>query len=242
MLFAEEIVDGLHRIEGSEGNFYEDCAPVAHGSIPETWQLEGFQLLAGFRLRGDEACGLVDEIRQIERTSLIVLHSADKIYGVEVCTLGEHLHVGLVVGVDLAALKDLQGYGAILIISEERASSRLAYVLYNAADTHRAVELATQIGGIGLLALGIGAEALADKLGNLFELCLSSACIKDAQILESLLLQRYEHSGDDLLPLHGFGLQTVGYDVVDVLDEDNVGIDLVKVLDEGSVTARTEQQ
>jgi hypothetical protein len=37
MLVAKEIVDGLYRIEGAKGNFYEDCTPVAHGSVPETW-------------------------------------------------------------------------------------------------------------------------------------------------------------------------------------------------------------
>ena len=37
MLVAKEIVDGLHRIECAEGNLYEDGAPVAHGTIPQTW-------------------------------------------------------------------------------------------------------------------------------------------------------------------------------------------------------------
>jgi hypothetical protein len=35
MLFAKEVVDSLHRIEGAEGNLDEDCTPVAHGAIPQ---------------------------------------------------------------------------------------------------------------------------------------------------------------------------------------------------------------
>jgi hypothetical protein len=37
MLVAEKIIDSLYRIERAERNLYEDCAPVAHGTIPQTW-------------------------------------------------------------------------------------------------------------------------------------------------------------------------------------------------------------
>ena len=36
MLFAQQVVDGLHRIEGRERNFNEDCVPVAHRTIPQS--------------------------------------------------------------------------------------------------------------------------------------------------------------------------------------------------------------
>jgi hypothetical protein len=36
MLFAEQIIDRLNGIEGAEGHFNEDGAPVAHGTIPKT--------------------------------------------------------------------------------------------------------------------------------------------------------------------------------------------------------------
>ena len=37
MLVAQQVVDSLYRIERAERNLYEDCALVAHGTIPQTW-------------------------------------------------------------------------------------------------------------------------------------------------------------------------------------------------------------
>ena len=34
MLFAEQVVDGLYRVEGTEWHLHEDSRPVAHGTIP----------------------------------------------------------------------------------------------------------------------------------------------------------------------------------------------------------------
>ena len=48
MLFAQQVVNGLNRIEGAQGNLDKYGAPVAHGTIPEAWQLEGLELLTSF--------------------------------------------------------------------------------------------------------------------------------------------------------------------------------------------------
>ena len=45
MLVAEQIVHGLHWVECAERNLYEYGIPVAHRTIPETWQLQGLQVL-----------------------------------------------------------------------------------------------------------------------------------------------------------------------------------------------------
>ena len=45
MLIAEQIVHGLHRVEGAQRNLYEYGVPVAHRTIPETWQLQGLEIL-----------------------------------------------------------------------------------------------------------------------------------------------------------------------------------------------------
>ena len=45
MLVAEQIVHGLHWVEGAERNLYEYGVPVAHCTIPETWQLQGLSLI-----------------------------------------------------------------------------------------------------------------------------------------------------------------------------------------------------
>ena len=45
MLVAEQIVHGLHWVEGAQRNLYEYGVPVAHRTISETWQLQGLQFL-----------------------------------------------------------------------------------------------------------------------------------------------------------------------------------------------------
>ena len=45
MLVAEQIVHGLHWVEGAQRNLYEYGVPVAHRTIPETWQLQGLEIL-----------------------------------------------------------------------------------------------------------------------------------------------------------------------------------------------------
>lgn len=84
--------------------------------------------------------------------ALVVLNSTNKVNGVEVSALGEHLHILGIALVNLAALKDLQTYCAVLIIGKERTTARLTYVLNNAAYTDRTVELRAQIDNeVGIL-------------------------------------------------------------------------------------------
>ena len=101
MLVAEQIVHGLHRVEGTERNLYEYGVPIAHRTIPETWQLQGLQVLTILALAGDETGRWINKLRKIEGISLVILGSADEIYRVEVSSLGKHLHILLVVLVDL---------------------------------------------------------------------------------------------------------------------------------------------
>ena len=101
MLVAEQIVDGLHRVECAQRNLYEYGVPVAHRTIPETWQLQGLQVLTVLALARDETGGWIYELRKIEGIALVILGCTNEIYRVEVCTLGKHLHVLLVVLVNL---------------------------------------------------------------------------------------------------------------------------------------------
>ena len=101
MLVAEQIVDGLHWVESAQRNLYEYGVPVAHRTIPETWQLQGLQVLTVLALARDETGGWIYELRKIEGIALVILGCANEIYWVEVCTLGKHLHVLLVVLVNL---------------------------------------------------------------------------------------------------------------------------------------------
>ena len=101
MLVAEQIIHGLHRVEGAQRNLYEYGVPITHRTIPETWQLQCFQILTVLALAGDETGRWIYELREIEGITLVILGSADEIYWVEVSTLGKHLHILLVVLVDL---------------------------------------------------------------------------------------------------------------------------------------------
>ena len=101
MLVAEQIVDGLHWVESAQRNLYEYGVPVAHRTIPETWQLQGLQVLTVLALARDETGGWIYELRKIEGIALVILGCANEIYRVKVSTLGKHLHVLLVVLVNL---------------------------------------------------------------------------------------------------------------------------------------------
>ena len=101
MLVAEQIVHGLHWVECAERNLYEYGVPVAHRTIPETWQLQGLEVLTVLALARDETGRWIYELRKIEGIALVILGSADEIYWVEVSTLGKHLHILLVVLINL---------------------------------------------------------------------------------------------------------------------------------------------
>ena len=66
MLISEQIINGLDGVECAYGHFYEDSAPIAHGSIPQARQLKCLELLAVLTLRADEASIVV---RSEEHTS-----------------------------------------------------------------------------------------------------------------------------------------------------------------------------
>ena len=101
MLVAEQIIHSLHWVECTERNLYEYGVPVAHSTIPETRQLQGLQILTVLALAGDETGRWINKLRKIEGIALVILGSADEIYWVEMSTLGKHLHILLVVLVDL---------------------------------------------------------------------------------------------------------------------------------------------
>ena len=155
--------------------------------------------------------------------------------------LREHLHIGLVLGVYLRALQNLQAHRAVLVVGEERAAARLAHILHHAAHAHGTVQLAAQVVGVHLVVLRLAAQLLLHKGSYLLQLSLGGTLVEQLQIAEGLLLQADQHAGYHLLPFHGLRLQAVGHHVVDVLDEDHIGGNLVQVLDQRTVTARTEQ-
>ena len=101
MLVAEQIIHGLHWVEGAQRNLYEYGVPVAHRTIPETWQLECLEILTVLTLARDETGRWIYELRKIEGIALVILGCTNEIYWVEVSTLGKHLHILLVVLINL---------------------------------------------------------------------------------------------------------------------------------------------
>ena len=248
MLLAQQVVYGLYRIESNCWHFYEHGVPVAHCSVPKTGEFQCLQLFSVLRLAGDETCGRVYELRQIERFSCVVFRGANQVYGVEVGSLLEHSHRFGVVAVYLRTFKYLQADGVIAIVGIERAATGLAAVPYHSAYTHRTVELFEQVGCQFLVA------QLVDVLAAAVQIVLQEVlhtlqigwrivgCLQFPDVFESLFLQRYQYACYYLLPRYGFRFQSVGRYIVDILDEYHVGVYVVKILNERTVPSGAEQK
>ena len=162
--------------------------------------------------------------------------------------LGEHLHILLVRLVNLAGLQNLQANGTILIIGQERATTRLAYILYYATHAHGAIELLAQVdnqvGIFQLLDVSLAtAEVVLYEANDFLNLLVGVlARIQQLEIFEGFLLQSNQNTSDDLFPQNGIALQTVGHYIVNVLHKDNVGLNLVQILNQRTMSTWTEQQ
>ncbi len=80
---TEEVVDGLHGVEGADGHFNQYGVPVAHRTVPEAGQLKGFDLNTLTALLGNEACGFVNVVGKIEFVALPVFCAYHKINRIE---------------------------------------------------------------------------------------------------------------------------------------------------------------
>ena len=86
-------------------------------------------------------------------------------------------------------------------------------------------------------------EVLLYKADYLLNLSVSVRTrLKYAQVSECLLLSVDKYACQHLLIQYGIGLDTVGYYVIDILNEHYICINVVEVLDEGAMAAWTEQQ
>ena len=84
MCRTEEVKNDLDRVECSERNLNEESVPVAHRTVPETWELKSLEFASLIALRADESGILVNILEKIEALSLIVMEAANDIYRVEV--------------------------------------------------------------------------------------------------------------------------------------------------------------
>ena len=145
MLFPEQVIHRLHRVESRQGHLHEDRRPVAHGAIPQAGKLQSPKLTAILALRRDEARGGVDMLQQVELAPPIVLYGAAQVHGIEMRAFLEHPHAILVGLVYLAAFQDLRTHCPVWIICKERTAARLAYIPHHATDTHGPVQFTAQV-------------------------------------------------------------------------------------------------
>ena len=101
MLRTKQVVDSLNRVEGLDRYLNEDCVPIAHGTIPQAWQLERFQLTAILALIRDEAGILVDIVGQVVFLALVILQATNQIDRIEVCSFLEERLFLRIVHIDL---------------------------------------------------------------------------------------------------------------------------------------------
>ena len=85
MLRAQEVVDGFDGVEGRERHFDHDGVPVAHGAVPEAWQLQSLQFLAVLALVGNEACSRVNKVGQVKLLTLVVADGVRRAVGPRRC-------------------------------------------------------------------------------------------------------------------------------------------------------------
>ena len=114
----------------------------------------------------------------------------------------------------LRGLEDLVGDGAVGFANKEGTSAGFAGVFHHTADTNRTIEATT---------LFVGE-------------------VRVLQGLEDALLFRHQHTGQDLFVANRIFLETVGHDIVDILDEDDIGVLVIEVMNEGTVSARAKEQ
>lgn len=81
---TEKVKNDLDRVECSERNLNEESVPVAHRTVPETWELKSLEFASLIALRADESGILVNILEKIEALSLIVMEAAYDINRVEV--------------------------------------------------------------------------------------------------------------------------------------------------------------
>ena len=106
--WTKKIENNLYRVECLERNLYEECVPLAHRTVPESWQLKSLEFTSLVALRADESCILVNILEKIEALSLVVVEAANDIYRIEVSRVCKRCTCYHVSRVDLNALEHLE--------------------------------------------------------------------------------------------------------------------------------------
>ena len=140
MLFAEQIVDGLHGVECGQRHLDEEGDPVGHSAVPQSWQFLRLHYCGAFRFLGYETCGGIDILTQVEATTVVILCGTNQIDGVEVSGTGQDGFLFRILAVDLCRFDNLEALDALLVLDKERTATRFALVFHHTTDAYGAVE------------------------------------------------------------------------------------------------------
>ena len=66
--------------------------------------------------------------------------------------------------------------------------------------------------------------------------------IQQFQIIESLFLQSNQHTGKQFFISYSIVFQTVGHDIINILDKYDISIQIVQIFNQSTMTSRTEKQ
>ena len=192
----EKVENNLHRIEGSERNLYEKGVPVAHGTVPETWEFESLEFASLITLGTDESRILIHILEEVETLSLIVVEAAYDVNRIEMCRRSECVARVVIRHVDLNAFKDLERSRTVLLGNDERTAARLALILHHSGNSYRTVEFLTKSGNPFLRSLGcrnLDAENILEEGLDVVAECDCLRC--RSKIFIHRIIARHSYSG-----------------------------------------------
>ena len=112
--------------------FHKQCAPIAHGAIPQTGQLERLELATRQALAAYEARERIDKVSQRPRVAAGRARRAHQVHWIEVRERRGNLRLRRVVLVQLRTLHNLQLHRAVGRHRPERAAARVRLALDHA--------------------------------------------------------------------------------------------------------------
>lgn len=224
---AEEVVDGLDGVECRDGDFEEDCVPVAHGSVPQTGEFHRFEVFAVEGFGGYESGFVVDMGAEVIFVSVGVLYVAYEVDRVEMGCLFHHLDVLRVVIVNLVAFENLWRGRAVGVVGYIRASTGFAFVFNHAAHAEGSVKFSFDIerefGVFHRFQFGVAkVERVVQEMNHLAEIVDGvGAAVELLEVAYNFVVDLNEVTGYDFFISYRVGTLALGGDVVDVFEEDD---------------------
>ena len=235
MFVSQQIVHGFHRIESCDRDFDENGDPFCHGAIPQTGKFEGFEIFAIFRLVGNKPGVWIHEFGEVERFPFIITDRAYDIHRIKVCGLIYYPFLGADVKIDLRGFDNLQRI-AITGFNPKRSSPWFPFVFHHAANANGPVEqdcqfvLLINFGEIPKIYWEFNKQFIFDVRSNLFNIDFSLTRELFQNFVDMVFIL-YEQRADDFFIDNRGLIFTLGNDIVDIFDKNEISIELVDIPD-----------